>query len=204
MGKPKILCKTSIDRFTLHFCRGWVLTLSWFQSVFPKFRPRCSACSIAYFGSTRALRQSSAASVSSWCALSGPVVRDAATLSQRYHPIARCGAFGVSFLVSQHGQWGAIPPPPCLSVSLLASMRSGGAIPPPHTRGISRRCLHDTTWKQGKRVRDPLCDTISKGYCAIRRGISHWAAKGVHEVALAFGRKCRWEQRLRLHCCLHC
>ena len=34
-------------------------------------------------------------------------------------------------LVSQHGQLGAIPPPPFLSVAPLESIRSGGAIPPP-------------------------------------------------------------------------
>ena len=42
----------------------------------------------------------------------------------------------MGFLVSQHGQLGAIPPPPFLSVSPLESMRSGGAIHP-HKRGIS-------------------------------------------------------------------
>ena len=42
----------------------------------------------------------------------------------------------MGFLVSQHGQLGAIPPPPFLSVSPLESMRSGGAIPP-LKRGIS-------------------------------------------------------------------
>ena len=36
----------------------------------------------------------------------------------------------MGFLVSQHGQLGAIPPPPFLSVSPLESMRTGGAIPP--------------------------------------------------------------------------
>ena len=40
------------------------------------------------------------------------------------------------FLVSQHDQFGAIPPSPFLSVSPLESMRSGGAIPP-LKRGIS-------------------------------------------------------------------
>ena len=35
----------------------------------------------------------------------------------------------MGFLVSQHGQLGAIPSPPFLSVSPLESMRSGGAIP---------------------------------------------------------------------------
>ena len=73
--------------------------------------------------------------------LSGPVSRDTARLSQRYPPIiiARYWAFGVS-LVSQHGQLGAIPPPPFLSVSPLESMRSGGAIPPP-SKGVSQRCF---------------------------------------------------------------
>ena len=63
--------------------------------------------------------------------LSGPVLSDTARLSQRYPPIARYGV-----LVSQHGQLGAIPLPPFLSVSPLESMRSGGAIPP-LKRGIS-------------------------------------------------------------------
>ena len=74
--------------------------------------------------------------------LSGPVSRDIARLSQRYPPIARYGVF-----VSQHGQLGAIPPPPFLSVSPLESMRSRGA----------RQNACDT----------PLCDTTSKRYCAI-------------------------------------
>ena len=42
----------------------------------------------------------------------------------------------MGFLVSQHGQLGAIPPLPFLRVSPLESMRSGGAIPP-LKRGIS-------------------------------------------------------------------
>ena len=64
--------------------------------------------------------------------LSGPVLCDTARLSQRY-PLLR----SMGFLVSQHGQLGAIPPPPFLSVSPLKSMRSGGAIPPPPQKGIS-------------------------------------------------------------------
>ena len=42
----------------------------------------------------------------------------------------------MGFLVSQHGQLGAIPPPPFLSVSPLKSMQGGGAILP-FRRGIS-------------------------------------------------------------------
>ena len=80
------------------------------------------------------------------------------------------------FLVSQHGQLGAIPPPPFLSVSPLESMRSGGAIPP-----LQKGYLSDTgaiPYKNKPNGCDtPLCDTIPKGYCAIWGGISHWAAK---------------------------
>ena len=83
------------------------------------------------------------------------------------------------YLVSQHGQLGAIPHPPCLSDSPLESTQSGGAIHPPPSKGVSQRYLCDILWKQGKWVRYPLCDTISKGCCAIWGGISHWAAKCV-------------------------
>ena len=84
----------------------------------------------------------------------------------------------MGFLVSQHGRLGAIPPPPFLSVSPLESSRSGGAIPPPPQKGY----LSDTgaiPYENKANGRDTsLCDTISKGYCAIwGGGISHWAAK---------------------------
>ena len=49
----------------------------------------------------------------------------------------------MGFLVSRHGQLGAIPPPPFLSVSPLENMRSGGALPPP-AKGVSQRYLLDT------------------------------------------------------------
>ena len=85
----------------------------------------------------------------------------------------------MGFLVSQHGQLGAIPPPPFLSVSPLESMRSGGAIPP-LKRGISAilaRYHMKTRQMAHYGCHTPFCDTISKGYCAIWGGISHWAAK---------------------------
>ena len=104
-------------------------------------------------------------------ALSGPVLRDTARLSQRYPPIARYG-----FLVSQHGQLGAIPLPLFLSVSPLESMRSGGAIPPPQKGYLSDTCAIPYENK-ATGCDTPLCDTISKGYCAIWGGISHWVAK---------------------------
>ena len=107
-----------------------------------------------------------------WLELSGPVLRNAARLSQRY-PIA-------GFLVSQHGQLGAIPPPPFLSISRLKGMRSGGAVQPPPPEGVSQRYLREIPRKQGKTRanKPPLCENISKRYCAKRGGISQWAAKG--------------------------
>ena len=79
--------------------------------------------------------------------------------------------------MSQHGQLGAIPPLPFLSVSPVESMRSGSAIPPPQ-----KGYLSDTGAipyeNKANGCDTPLCDTISKGYCAIWGGISHWAAKG--------------------------
>ena len=89
----------------------------------------------------------------------------------------------MGFFVSQHGQLGAIPPPLFLSVSPLESMRSGGAIPPPQKGYLSDTCAIPYENKANG-CDTPLCDTISKGYCAIWGGISHWAAK--HEMALAF------------------
>ena len=77
--------------------------------------------------------------------------------------------------VSQHGQLGAIPPPPFLSVSPLESMGSGGAIPPLKKGYLSDTCA--IRYENKANGCDTLCDTISKGYCAIGGGISHWAAK---------------------------
>ena len=77
----------------------------------------------------------------------------------------------MGFLVSQHGQLGAIPPPPFLSVSPLESMRSGGAIAPPQKGYLSDTCAIPYENK-GNGCDTPLCDTISKGYCAIWGGVS--------------------------------
>ena len=82
----------------------------------------------------------------------------------------------MGFLVSQHGQLDAIPPPPFLSISPLESMQSGGAIPPPQKGYLSDTCAIPYENKANG-CDTPLCDTISKGYCAIWGGISHWAAK---------------------------
>ena len=75
----------------------------------------------------------------------------------------------MGFSVSQHGQLGAIPPPPFLSVSPLENMRSGGAIPPPPPQ---KGYLSDTCAipfeNKAKGCDTPLCDTI--WYCAIFGG----------------------------------
>ena len=82
----------------------------------------------------------------------------------------------MGFSVSQHGQLGAIPPPPFLSVCPLEYMRSRGAIPPPQKGYLSDTCAIPYENKASG-CDTPLCDTISKGYCAIWGSISHWAAK---------------------------
>ena len=97
-------------------------------------------------------------------ALSGPVLRDTARLSQRYPPIARYGVFAVS-------TWpiGCDTPSPFSQHFPLGEHASGVAIPPP-TKGVS---FEDKT----NGCDNPLCDTFSKRYCATWGGISHWAAK---------------------------
>ena len=72
----------------------------------------------------------------------------------------------MGFLVSQRGQLGAIPAPPFLSISPSESMRSGGTIPPPQKGYLSDTCAIPYENKANE-CDTPLCDTISKGYCAI-------------------------------------
>ena len=113
-----------------------------------------------------------------WCNrgchnLSGPVACDTARLSQRYPPIARYGV-----LLSQHGQLGAVPPPPFLSVSPpWRECEVEVRYPPPLRRGISAILARYPMKTRQMGAIPPLCDTISKRYCAIWGGISHWAAK---------------------------
>ena len=112
--------------------------------------------------------------------LSGPVLRDTARLSQRYPPIARYGVFGVS-------TWpiGCDTPSPFSEPFPLGEhSRSGGAIPP-LKRGISAILARYPMKNKAKGCDTPLCDSISKGYCAIWGGISHWAAKCGFEVRLS-------------------
>ena len=84
----------------------------------------------------------------------------------------------MGFLVSQHGQLGAIPPPPC-EVEVRYP-------PPPQKEYLSDSGAIPFENKANG-CDTPLCDTISKGYCTIWAGISLWAAKG---VVLSFLRAC--------------
>ena len=76
----------------------------------------------------------------------------------------------MGFLVSQHGQLGATPPPPFLGVSRLEYMRSRGAIPPPPEKGYLSNTFAIPVVNKANGCDTPLCDTISKGYCAIWGG----------------------------------
>ena len=107
------------------------------------------------------------------CNLIGPVLRDAARLSQRYPPIARSGVFGVS---SWPIGWDT-PFPLSVRFPLGEHAKWRCETPPPPTKGVSRRYLRIPYENKAKACDTPLCDTISKGYCAIWGGISHWAAK---------------------------
>ena len=106
--------------------------------------------------------------------LRGPVLRDTARLSQRYPAIACYGVFGAStwpigcdtpspfserFPLAEHAKWRCDTSPSKRAISAIRARY------PMKTRQMPNGC--DT----------PLCDSISKGYCAIWGGISHWAAK---------------------------
>ena len=80
-------------------------------------------------------------------ALSGPVLRDTPRRSAIPPYRALWG-----FLMSQHGQLGAIPPPPFLSVSALESMRVWRCDTPPPEKGyLSDTCAipHEETRQMG-------------------------------------------------------
>ena len=84
----------------------------------------------------------------------------------------------MGFLVSQHGQLGATPPPPFLSVSPLGEHAKWRCDTPPQKGYFSDTCTMPFENKANG-CDTPVCDTISKGYCTIWGGISHWAAKTV-------------------------
>ena len=105
------------------------------------------------------------------CSLSGPVLRDTARLSQWYPPIARYGVFGVSTWPS-----GCDTPSPFSEPFPLGEHAKWRCDTPPEKGYLSDPCAIPYENKANG-CDTPLCDTISKGYCAIWGGISHWAAK---------------------------
>ena len=98
---------------------------------------------------------------------SGPVLRDTARLSQRY-PLLRT----IGFLVSQHGQLGAIPL--LFSERFSLGEHAKWICDTPPSKGVSQRYSRDYPLKtrQINGCDTPLCDTISKGYCALGGGVS--------------------------------
>ena len=83
----------------------------------------------------------------------------------------------MGFLVSQHGELGAIPPPPFLSVSPWRACEVEVRYPP-FKRGISAT-LARYPMKTREMGAIPLSAILSrKGIVRYGGGISHWAAKG--------------------------
>ena len=97
--------------------------------------------------------------------LSGPVLRDTARLPQRYPPIARYGVFGVSTW-----QIGCDIPSPFSERFPLGEHAKWRCDTPPLKRGISAILARYPYENKANGCDTPLCDTISKGYCAIWGG----------------------------------
>ena len=107
------------------------------------------------------------------CMLSGPVLRDTARLSQRYPPIARYGVVGVS-------TW-PIPPPPFsdhFPQREHAKWRCD-TTPPPPPKGYLSNTGAIPYENKANGCGTLLCDTISKGYCAIG-GVSRTGPPSVY------------------------
>ena len=103
------------------------------------------------------------------------------SLSQRYPPIARYGVFGVSTWPI----WCDTPSPFSERFPLGEQAKWRCDTPPPTQKGyLSDTCAipHEN---KANGCDTPLCDTISKGYCAIWGGISHWAPKITHANTIA-------------------
>ena len=82
-----------------------------------------------------------------------------------------------AFLVSQRGQLGAIP----LSVPPWRAREVEVRYPPPLKGYLSDTCAIPYMKISQNGCDTLLCDTISKRYCAIWGGISHWAAIRAHK-----------------------
>ena len=95
----------------------------------------------------------------------------------------------MGFLVSQHGQLGAIPPPPFWAFPPWRACEVEVRYPPPQN-GVSQQYLRDTLWKQGTWVRySPLRCYLEKilremwgGVC--RTGPLRWALPTLRLAAL--------------------
>ena len=93
----------------------------------------------------------------------------------------------MGFLVSQHGQLGAISPPRFLSISPIEEHAKWRCDPPPPQKGYLSDTCAIPYENKANGCDTPLCDTISKGYCATWGGISHWATKRVLQAKPAGG-----------------
>ena len=96
------------------------------------------------------------------CSLSGPVLRDAARLSQRYPPIARYGVSGVSTWPS-----GCDTPSPFSERSPRGEHAKWRCDTPPLKKGHLSDTYAIPYKNKANGCDTPLCDTISKRYCAI-------------------------------------
>ena len=123
-------------------------------------------CLCTYFGMKKKHRNEKFA----WTR-SGPVLRDTARLSRRYPLLRAMGFFGVS-------TWpiGRDTPSPFSEWFPLGEHAKWRCDTPPQKGYLSDTCAIPYENK-GNGCDTPLCDTISKGYCAIWGGISHWATK---------------------------
>ena len=81
----------------------------------------------------------------------------------------------MGFLVSQHCQRGAIPRPPFLRVPPWRACEVELRYPLP--KGYLSDICATPHENKANGCDTPFCDTISRRYCAIWGGISHWAAK---------------------------
>ena len=77
-----------------------------------------------------------------------------------------------------------MPPPPFLSIFPLGEHAKWRYDTPPQKGYLSDTCAipHEN---KGNGCDTPLCDTISKGYCAMWGGVLHWAAKIANCKSLA-------------------
>ena len=113
--------------------------------------------------------------------LSGPVSRDAARLSQRYPDY--CALWG--FWCLNMANWVRYPLPLFSAFPPWRACEAEVRYPPPPQKGyLSDTCAIPFENKENA-CNTPLCDTISKEYCAIWGGISHWAAKQQSRLKLS-------------------